>query len=87
MNLPICMRTTLDLDDDLIKAAKRYAAANDRTLTNVIEEALRESLYAKRAGKNQRRFEFKWRTVKGRVRAGVDITDRDSLLDLMEGRR
>ncbi|GAA1639310.1 hypothetical protein GCM10009764_71970 [Nocardia ninae] len=37
----ICMRTTLDLDDALLRAAKQQAARDGRTLTSLIEEALR----------------------------------------------
>jgi hypothetical protein len=38
------MRTTLNLDDDLARAAKQKAAAEGRTLTSLIEQALREVL-------------------------------------------
>jgi len=38
------MRTTLDLSDALLRGAKRRAAEEGRTLTSVIEEALRDSL-------------------------------------------
>jgi len=34
------MRTTLELDDDLIAEAKALAAAEKKTLTRLIEEAL-----------------------------------------------
>lgn len=42
------MRTTVRLDDHLLAQAKRYAAASGKTLTAVLEDALRESL-ARRA--------------------------------------
>ncbi|MFI6165804.1 type II toxin-antitoxin system VapB family antitoxin [Nocardia sp. NPDC051052] len=35
------MRTTLDLDDALLRAAKQRAARDGRSLTSLIEEALR----------------------------------------------
>lgn len=35
------MRTTLDLDDALLRAAKQRAARDGQTLTSLIEEALR----------------------------------------------
>ena len=38
------MRTTIRLDDQLLLEAKRYAAESGRTLTAVIEDALREVL-------------------------------------------
>jgi hypothetical protein len=39
-----CMRTTLNLDDALMREAKKHAAETGTTLTDVIEQALRRSL-------------------------------------------
>lgn len=39
----ICMRTTLVLDDTLFRQAKRRAAERNVTLSDVVNEALRES--------------------------------------------
>ncbi|MDX1394924.1 MAG: type II toxin-antitoxin system VapB family antitoxin [Gemmatimonadota bacterium] len=39
-----CMRTTLDLDDDLMRAVKQRAAETQRTITSIVETALRELL-------------------------------------------
>lgn len=39
--MPSCMRTTVRIDDDLLRAAKRLAMETDRTFTAVIEDALR----------------------------------------------
>lgn len=44
MNMLICMRTTLNLPDALVEAAKQRARAEGRTLTSVIEESLRKIL-------------------------------------------
>ena len=41
------MRTTVHLPDDLLKRAKKKAAADGRTLTSLIEEGLRLVLGAK----------------------------------------
>ena len=38
-----CMRTTLVLDDVLLRQAKRKAAERDLTVSEVVNEALRES--------------------------------------------
>ena len=80
----ICMRTTLDLDDGLMKAVKRLAADTGRTMTAIVEDSLRAAL-AVRPG-TRRRTSWTWVTVKGKVRPGVDVTDRDRLYDVMEGR-
>jgi predicted transcriptional regulator len=80
-----CMRTTLNLDDELMRRLKRRAAETGRTMTELMEEAIREMLARSSSPAEER--EFRWVTVKGRVQSGIDITDRDSLLDAMEGRR
>jgi hypothetical protein len=78
------MRTTLNIDDELMKSVKRKAAEVGLTITEVIEEALRENLYRK---KNEKKpFRLRWVTVKGKLQAGVDLTDRDALYERMEGR-
>ncbi|MGQ0735197.1 MAG: ribbon-helix-helix domain-containing protein [Acidobacteriota bacterium] len=78
------MRTTLDLDDDLMKAVKRLAADTGRTMTAIVEESLRTALAVRPGAK--RRVRWTWVTVKGTGRPGVDVTDRDRLYDAMEGR-
>lgn len=80
----ICMRTTLNLDDQLMRALKRKAAETGRTMTEMIEEAIRDLLGRPSMPAQER--EFTWTTVRGRARPGVDLSDRDSLLDVMEGR-
>ena len=39
-----CMRTTLNPDDQLLRRAKQLAARSRRTLTAVLEDALRQAL-------------------------------------------
>lgn len=39
-----CMRSTLVIEDDLFKRAKRRAAERGTTLSDVVNQALRESL-------------------------------------------
>lgn len=80
----MCMRTTLDLEDSLLRAAKRRAAETGRTLTALIETALRELLRSEeRAGE----FHLEWTVVQGGAQAGVDLDDRDALFDRMDGVR
>lgn len=77
------MRTTIRLNDELLKSAKRYAYETGRTLTAVIEDALRRVL-SQRPGKG-RRTRVKLTTVKGHgVRPGIDLDDSASLLAMME---
>jgi hypothetical protein len=38
------MRTTLDIDDTVLRQAKKLAAEEGKTLTRIVEEALRDRL-------------------------------------------
>ena len=80
-----CMRTTVRLDEHLLKEAKQLAARSGRTLTAVIEEALRQMLA--RREKHPKRTRVKLPTFRGNgVLPGVDLDDSASLLDLLERR-
>jgi plasmid stability protein len=81
----VCMRTTLNLDEGLMRALKRRAAETGRTMTEMVEEAVRELLAREDEGSQVE--EFRFLTVRGRRRPAVDIADRDAILDVMEGRR
>ena len=81
----ICMRTTLNLDDHLMSTAKKRAAESGRTLTALIEAALRDLLERETAPVSH--YQLQWTTVPGGLQPGVDLADRDALYDLMEGRR
>ena len=77
------MRTTIRLDDALLREAKAVAAASGRTLTDLVEDALREALARRRAGAGRKRLIL--RTFKGKgLRPGVDLDDSGALLDLMD---
>ena len=78
------MRTTVDLNDQLLRDAKKRAAEEGRPLRAVIEEALRTMIHAR--GPGDQRFQLQWRTEMGRLQAGVRLDDRQSLFDLMDGR-
>ncbi|HLC30926.1 MAG TPA: type II toxin-antitoxin system VapB family antitoxin [Dehalococcoidia bacterium] len=76
------MRTTIRLDDQLLREAKSLAAETGGTLTSVIEDALRETL-ARRSHQAERE-PVRLPTMPGRLLPGVDLDDSASLLDLME---
>ena len=78
----LCMKTTIQLDDQLLLEAKKHAAQTSRTLKAVIEDALREALARTEATRSQR---VPLKTFKGRgVKPGVDLDDTSSLLNLIE---
>jgi hypothetical protein len=77
------MRTTLTLDEDVLRAAKRRARQQDRPLKDVINEALRQGLAL---GEPRQRpvYSFRLKTVEGRLLPGVDLADRDKLFELLD---
>jgi predicted transcriptional regulator len=78
------MRTTIRLDDDLLASAKAHAARTGRTLTALIEDALRAALA--RGTMPSRHGRIGLPTYgSGGVQPGVDLDDSAGLLDLMEG--
>jgi len=77
------MRTTLTLDDDVLKAAKRVAREQDRPLKDVINDALRQGL-ALSESRSRPAYAFRLKTVGGRLLPGVDLADRDKLFEVME---
>lgn len=77
------MRTTVRLDERLLREAKAVAARERRTLTAVIDDALRQFLARKSAPR--KRAPFKLVTFgSGGLRPGVDLDDTAALVDLME---
>lgn len=81
----LCMRTTLDLETDLLRLARRKAAEEGRTLTAVVEEALQ--LLLRRSRRRGPRFRLRWTTRRGTRQPEVDVADRQALYDRLEGRR
>lgn len=81
-----CVRTTIRLDDRLLRDLKKHAAARGRTLTAVIEDAVRQFLSRTAAGESRpKAASFRVITFKGGLRPGVDLDDSAALLDVMEG--
>jgi len=77
------MRTTIRLDDALLAEVKQIAARSGKTLTSVIEDALRETLARRR--KTEERAPVKLTTASGGgLQPGVDLDDSAALLALME---
>ena len=78
------MRTTLDIQDELLIKARRAAAERGTTLTKIIEEALAAALAD--PAEERAPFTLDWQPIEGRYIGGVDIADRRALYDVMEDR-
>lgn len=81
--MSLCMRTTVRLPDDLLRAAKIHAAESGRTLTALIEEALRAALASPEGAAAGGAVSLPT-YGSGGVRPGIDLDDSASLLEAME---
>lgn len=79
------MRTTVRLDDELMRRVKTYAARRGATLTQVVESALRETLARGEADRPARERRALPTFSGDGLQAGVDLHDTAALLDLMNG--
>ena len=78
------MKTTLNFDDRLLRAAKMRAAQDGDTLTRLIERALRD--YLRPVCERPTGFRAELLTKRGAPAAGVDLDDRNALYERMDGR-
>ncbi len=76
------MKTTMNLDGELLREAKKRAAEQGITLTRLFEEALRDKLTEESPSEP---YVFAFPTVDGGPPM-VDVADRDALYDLLDGR-
>jgi len=79
------MRTTIRLNDELFRRVRESAAGTNRTITAVIEDALRLSFQSKFTvlGRGKTKIPT---SGSGGLLPGVDLDDFSSLVDIMEGR-
>ena len=77
------MKTTLNLDDELLLRAKRRAADRGTTLTAVVEDALRSALSGPKVGE---RFRLELPIVDGGEPPRVDPADRAALYEVLDDR-
>ena len=78
------VRTTIRLNDQLMRDLRTHAAARGRTLNAVIEDALRQFLAHTTADGLPKAPPFRIVTFKGRLRPGVDLDHSAAISDLME---
>lgn len=76
------MRTTLNLDDDLVARAKALAARRGRSLTSLMEDALRAVLEREKGVMSTPTVALP--VGSGRLRPGTSLDDNTALRDLMD---
>jgi hypothetical protein len=74
------VKTTLNLDEHVIREAKKRAAETGTTLTHVVEEALRDALGPHEPPEHD---EVRWVVVDGGP-PRIDIADRNALYERLE---
>jgi len=78
------MRTTVRLEDQLMRDAKALAARQGRTLTSLIEEGLRERLSRAEPGEPRQPIELPTFRGGGGLRPGVNLDDNAATLEMLE---
>jgi len=79
------MKTTVDIDDALLVAAKKRAAEQRRPLRALIEDGLRAQL-AQRSTR-AKAPSVRWIVVDGGLPTGVDFADRVAMSEWIRGAR
>ncbi len=78
------MRTTVTIDDALLAEAKRVAAETGRSLSAVVDDALKESL--NRREQDAHSFTtVVLPTFDGKLLPGIDLDNSAALRDVMDG--
>ncbi len=80
------MKTTVDLPEDLLLAAKRKALESRTTLRDILERALRREL-RQTVGRSTRRPRIRWVTSAGGLPPGLDISDRGKMMEWVQKER
>jgi len=74
------MKTTIELPDELLIAAKKRAAEARTTLRELFERGLRQELAPRpRVSKRLRARRIRWVTAPGGLPAGLDVADRAAM--------
>ncbi len=72
------MKTTVELDDDLVIEAKKFAAERRTTLRKLIDHGLRQQIATKQ---QKRKRKIAWVTVDGGLPRDLDVQDRARMHD------
>jgi len=75
------MKTTVDISDELLIKAKKYAAENRCSLKQIIEQGLRRELQLEPHLSQGERRPVRWVTVPGKPAPDLDPADREAVHD------
>ena len=80
----LCMKTTIDLPDDLLIQAKKRAAELRQPLRALIADGLRLRLAEAKQGRRKPK-KLRLVTVAGGLPPGLDLTDRAKMHEWLQG--
>jgi hypothetical protein len=80
------MRTTIRLDEGLLRQVKAEATRRGETVTALIERGLRLILSGSHKSPRRARVKLPVSRASGGTRPGIDVNDSDKLLDRLDGR-
>jgi hypothetical protein len=78
------MRTTIDIDDPILKEVKRLQRREGKSLGRLVSDLLHQSLAIAKAAQNEEPPAFQW--IAKPMRARIDLADKHALLDAMDER-
>ena len=76
------MRTTIDIDDPILKDLKRLQRREGKSLGRLVSDLLAQALAAQPRGSQPTAAAFRW--IARPMRARVDLADKHALLDAMD---
>ncbi len=71
------MKTTIEIQSELLRRAKEAARREGTTLRALVEEGLRSAL--KSRSRPRRKWKFRMRTSKGKLQSGIDFSNWDQI--------
>jgi hypothetical protein len=80
------VKITVDVPDELLTAAKKAAVERHCTIRELIANGLRHELSTRPVARRPKRRLSRWHTVKGGLPEGVDISNRERMLEWLERR-
>ena len=83
----LCMKTTVDLPDELLIEAKKRAAEMRCTLRDLLDAGLRAELASRRSQRYGTLRKLRWVTVDGGLPPDIDIADREAMHEWIHRQR
>lgn len=81
------MRTTINVREDLLRRAKKFAAQRSSTLNQVVENALTDLFSRTDKGEPISPVQLPVSKQSGGVQPGIDLDDTAALLDAIEDKK